>query len=348
MKNKQEGGGFQPRRGWVACRCVMLLATMLLGLSCSRREKDFSDVRIAFFPGGGPDQSFAAIVYEGAKTAAEDLGCQMDYYWSYWNEDTIISQFREAIYSGADAICVVGHPGEERMRPLVEEAFRKNILVTFLNADLPGIKADFVTQGCGYVGQDTYQSGYNLGSALARKYSPEQLREVYVLTWDYQTNAPLSHRARRSLGLLDALKEHHIPHHHSEIPLELRTAFSAGDLADHLSTALADYPDTGALIADSGDVTAALADALKIAGVKPGEIIGSGFDLSVQTVNGLHSGYLGLIHDQQPFLQGYLPVLQACLSVKYGFAGLNIDTGSGLIDSRNLGLIEELVRRRIR
>ncbi|MDD2236906.1 MAG: substrate-binding domain-containing protein, partial [Kiritimatiellae bacterium] len=243
-------GGSHPHGGWAATGCVVLLAGMLMGLSCSRNDKHFSDVRIAFFPGGGPDQSFAAIVYQGAKSAAEDLGCHMDYYWSYWDEDTIVSQFREAIYSEPDAICIVGHPGEERMRPLVEEAFRKNILVTFLNADLPDIKNDFMVHGCGYVGQDTYQSGYTLSSALARKYTPEQLREVHVLTWDYQTNAPLSHRARRSLGLLEALKEHHIPCHHSEIPLEMRGSCSSDELAVVLRPLLKSHPDTGAVIAD--------------------------------------------------------------------------------------------------
>lgn len=316
--------------------------------ACARKKQHFSDVRIAFFPGGAPDQPFAGVVYEGARTAAEDLGCRMDYYWSFWIEDTIVAQFREALYTDPDAICIVGHPGEERMRPLVEEAFRKGIVVTLLNADLPGIKNDFMPRGCGYVGQDTYHSGYTLSSALLRKYAPEQLREIHVLTWDYRENGALSHRARRSLGLLEALQKENVPLHYSELPVPLRGACKPEELAEHLKSILQQYPDTGTIITDSGDATAALPEALQILGIQPGAIIGAGFDLSVETVEGLREGHLGLVHDQQPFLQGYLSVLQACLSVKYGFAGLNIDTGSGLIDNENLGVIGDLVQRRIR
>ncbi len=329
---------------------LVLLCLFILGsAACSKPKKHFDDVRIVFFPGGGPDQAFANIVFEGAKAAAGDLGCRIEYRWSFWDENRIIDQFREAIYSAPDAVCVVGHPGEERMRPLVEEAFRKGILVTFLNADLPGIKADYMGKGCGYVGQDTYQSGYILSDALARKFSRDsQNNEVYVLTWDYLPDQALSHRARRSQGLINALNDRHVPLHFGEIPLKLRGACSVSDLAELLKTILNQFPKTGMIIADSGDVTAALPDALRLIGKKPGEIIGAGFDLSSKTIEGLQTGYLGLVHDQQPFLQGYLSVLQACLSVKYRFAGLNIDTGSGLIDNSNLGLIDTLVQRHLR
>jgi len=49
-----------------------------------------------------------------------------------------------------------------------------------------------------------------------------------------------------------------------------------------------------------------------------------------------------------PYLQGYLPILQACLTKKYGFSGLHIDTGSSFIDESNIDLIEVLVKQQIR
>jgi len=39
---------------------------------------------------------------------------------------------------------------------------------------------------------------------------------------------------------------------------------------------------------------------------------------------------LQLVIDQQQYLQGYFGVLQICLTKKYGFAGLQIDTRGGL------------------
>jgi len=50
-----------------------------------------------------------------------------------------------------------------------------------------------------------------------------------------------------------------------------------------------------------------------------GEYIVIGFDLSTDTVAGLRDGYIGLVHDQQPYLQGYLSVLQASLAKNMAF-----------------------------
>jgi len=56
----------------------------------------------------------------------------------------------------------------------------------------------------------------------------------------------------------------------------------------------------------------------------PGDIFVSGFDLSVETVEAIREGYVGLVHDQQPYLQGYLSVLQICLAKTYCFKGVII------------------------
>ena len=95
-------------------------------------------------------------------------------------------------------------------------------------------------------------------------------------------------------------------------------------------------------------MTAAAPTILQALGKKPGDVVVAGFDLSVDTVNGIKSGYIGLISDQQPYLQGFLPILQSCLTKKYGFAGLYIDTGVGLIDSSNVDLVAGLAKQGIR
>ena len=37
--------------------------------------------------------------------------------------------------------------------------------------------------------------------------------------------------------------------------------------------------------------------------------------------------------DQQPYLQGYLPILNICLTKKYGFSGLDVNTAGAFVDS---------------
>ncbi|HZK12055.1 MAG TPA: hypothetical protein VFD10_06870, partial [Atribacterota bacterium] len=84
------------------------------------------------------------------------------------------------------------------------------------------------------------------------------------------------------------------------------------------------------------------------AGLGPDDIFGAGFDLSPATVKSIKSGYTDLVLDQQPFLQGFLPIMQIYLTKMYGFSGLHIDTGGGLISKDNIDLIAPLADKGIR
>ncbi len=68
----------------------------------------------------------------------------------------------------------------------------------------------------------------------------------------------------------------------------------------------------------------------------PDDIFGAGFDVSPATVQAIDSGFTDLVIDQQPYLQGYLPILNICLTKKYGFSGLDINTGAGFVDKSNV------------
>jgi simple sugar transport system substrate-binding protein len=87
---------------------------------------------------------------------------------------------------------------------------------------------------------------------------------------------------------------------------------------------------------------------LQAANKKPGEIFGAGFDLSAATSLAITEGWVGAVLDQQPWLQGYLPILQICLTKKYGFAGLHIDTGAAIIDATNIDFVAPLAEEGIR
>lgn len=81
--------------------------------------------------------SFATIVYNGAKAAEKDLGCQVDYLFSQWQPDKMVAQFKEAIAKKPDGIAIMGHPGDTAYAPLVDEAESKGIIVTSQNTTLP-------------------------------------------------------------------------------------------------------------------------------------------------------------------------------------------------------------------
>ena len=83
-------------------------------------------------------------------------------------------------------------------------------------------------------------------------------------------------------------------------------------------------------------------------GKKAVEVCGAGFDLSAPIVDGINSGYIDVVIDQQPFIQGYIPIVQLFLSTKYGMAGLAMDTGAAFVTADNVEAIAPLAAVQIR
>lgn len=302
-------------------------------------------VKIVFFPGGGANDSFAKIVYNGARLAEQSLGASVEYVWSDWDSDKMLTQFKNSISNSPDGICLMGHPGSEAFSPLIDEAERKNIIVTSQNVDLTDVREKYTASGFGYVGQNLYNSGLMVSNGVIRKYHPAEGSEAIVFGVDSRKNP---NRYERTKGCVDGLEKEKIIVHQIVIPAEVEKDATSNAGRKMISDALGAYPNAKIMIIDHGAVTSAVVKHLEELGEKPGKIIIAGFDLSSETVRGIKNGYIGLIQDQQPFLQGYLPILQTCLTKKFGFAGLSIDTGVGLIDSSNVDFVSTLAEQGIR
>jgi len=303
--------------------------------------KHFEGITIRFFCGGPPGCPFATVVYKGALAAEKDLGCKVEYVWSDWNPEKMIRQFKEAIGARPDGICIMGHPGQDAFEHLVDQAVARGIIVTSQNTDLPRIEGKYTAQGFGYVGLDLYGSGYSLGKRWVSQFG---LRAGdRALVWGLLGEEM---RGLRSKGCIDALEKAGLTVDYMEISPEVDGSPALGTPA--ITGYISSRPDVKLIITDHGGLTATLETYLKSAGKKPGEIIGAGFDLTPATVEGIRKGYVGVVLDQQPYLQGYLPVLQVCLTKKYGFSGLHIDTGAGFTDASNVEYIAALSEKGIR
>ena len=65
-------------------------------------------VKIRFFAGGREGDAFASIVYRGALAAERDLGADVEYVFSDWQQDVMTQQLREAV-APAGACCCAAH-----------------------------------------------------------------------------------------------------------------------------------------------------------------------------------------------------------------------------------------------
>ena len=126
-----------------------------------------SKVNIRFFVGGAEGDFFASIILRGAQAAATDLGANVDYVFSGWNNERFVQQLREAIAARPDGIAMMGHPGPAALIPLAEEAKKAGVLLGWQNVDVPDARAKF---GGAYIGANLPVQGYGLGSEAVHRF----------------------------------------------------------------------------------------------------------------------------------------------------------------------------------
>ena len=334
----------------VVAAVIAIVASLALGIadkgnaasgSAQASNKWCAGTKIVFFPGGPPGGAFAVNVYNGAKQAAADLGANVQYVWSNWDPATMVSQFKAAVATHPAGIAVMGHPGDAALKPWVTQAEKKGIIVTSQNTQLPKLEGQYAAQGFGYVGQNLYNSGYLLGTSAVKLYGLKSGQRAMV--WGLLSQPT---RGLRTKGAIDALKKAGMKVDYIEINQQTNADPTAG--VPTFTAYVAAHPDVKLIVIDHGGLTATAETYMKAAHKSAGSIKLAGFDMSPATVKAIQKGYVGAVLDQQEWLQGYLPILQVCLTSKYHFAGLSIDTGSGIITKQNIGPLVPLVNKLIR
>ncbi|MDB5523423.1 MAG: sugar transport periplasmic component [Rhizobium sp.] len=115
--------------------------------------------------------------------------------------------------------------------------------------------------------------------------------------------------------------------------------------AERLHKALENFSATALLGTGNGDTEACGIVAKRMAGSAP--YVG-GFDLSPGIVELIDEGFIDCSIDQQPYAQGFYPVVQLALYLRYGLMPSSLDAGAAVIDRSNVHAVRELSRRSIR
>ena len=150
----------------------------------------------------------------------------------------------------------------------------------------------------------------------------------------------------RTKGVVDGLEKLGIKVVYQEISDKVNSDASQG-IPLYVAT-YSSNPDIKMAVTDHGGLTASLPTYMKAAGHGTEEVCGAGFDLSPAITQGIKDGYIDIVIDQQPFIEGYIPIIQLYLTTKYGFAGLNMDTGAAFVTKSNIDLVAPLAAKQIR
>lgn len=322
---------------------LALLLGLFVGMSASAQEGEAwcSGVNIIFFPGGSPGGPFETVVYNGAVQAQADLGPNVEYVWSDWNVEKMVTQFGEAVATHPDGIAIMGHPGDDAFQAAVDDAEAQGIVITSQNTQLTRLETTYFGSGFGYVGAELYAAGYSLGQESIRRSGAVSGDRAMV--WGLLSQPG---RGQRTQGIVDAFEDAGLVVDYLEIDDATNADAPMGipTFTGYVSA----NPDVKVIVTDHGNLTSTQQALLEAAGKGPDDIYMAGFDLAPATVESIRGGWTDLVIDQQQWLQGYLPILQICLTVKYQFSGLHVNTGSGFAHADNIELLAALVQEGIR
>lgn len=318
--------------------CLVISGSVVAGEKYPPLGKD---VTIWFDTGGPVGGPYNTIVQNGAMQAAGDLGADVKYLYSDWNPEKVVENFKKSMAASPDGIVLMGLPGDDALAPFIEEAFARGILVTCVDTALPETLNKHKAQGFGFIDTD-----YDvMGTALAK----ESLKRSGLkkgdraMIWGLKR---LEDRGKRARAMIRTLEDAGITVDYIEISPEVDKDSAMG--MPIVAGYLASHPDCKMMLIDHGALTSQMENFLRVAGVKQDEIFVGGFSLSPATATAIENGYVDLVSEMQPYLLGYLSVAQLALTKKYGFTGLEIDTGGGFVHRDNIGLVAPLAQKGIR
>jgi simple sugar transport system substrate-binding protein len=306
--------------------------------------------RFVYFAGGAADDTFARILSNGAMAAGEDLGATVEFINSDWVSNNMPDQLEEVIKTNPTGLALLGHPlmwadppFNTKWATLIDEARAKGILVTSQNVAMAEKETMYRADGFGFVGSENYASGQAVAKEAVIKFALKAGDQAWV--WG-PSRALEGEEKGRTDGMIDALEELGLVVDYTKI--EDAESQDPTQGASVVAAYLSENPDVKLIAADSGPLTEHMKTFLSGAGKTADDIAVIGFDLSPKTAEEIKEGWVDLVQDQQPYLQGYLPILQLCLSKLYNFGGLHIDTGAGFINKDNVDAVIPLTNQFIR
>ncbi len=258
----------------------------------------------------------------GSADAATLLGVRAEWTGSRSSDvGEMVKAMRHAIDTRADGIALSIIDPTAFDNP-TQVARDRGIPVIAYNAD--GGKAN---QRLAYVGQDNYQSGLEMGARIVKLVTGGQVC-LFIATPNQQNIQP------RVDGALDAIRD-------SGKPISVHVVASGVDVAAERKKIEASYQANkhvrGLFAVDAGS-TAGVAQVMRAHRLHAKGVRAGGYDLLPETLRAIHDRHLDFTIDQQPYLQGFLPVLQLFLDRYTGGLVTPSDTNTGLtfVTARNV------------
>jgi simple sugar transport system substrate-binding protein len=315
---------------------VFLVIGLLIGVNIgwlsqpvAKATQAKSDPEYTFYyiSHGGPANPWWETVFRGCKDASKLLKVETHYMGpERFSIERLTEMLESAIATRPDGI-ILTITAVEPLDPLVRKATKLGIPVVAANIPDSRSKPERMPY-IGYVGQDEYQAGVMLAKRVLEEFTPKHV----VIGIHEPGHIGLEIRAK---GIKDVMSERGIPVEKLDITLDPAKAI------EMFRSYLMKHPDID-LICTLGPIGGTRPDIKLVKELgKVGEIRVATMDVDNKTLDGIKDGTVICTISQQPYMQGFIPVVWLYLHKKYGFIPPEqVATGPAIIDLKTIDLIE--------
>ncbi len=330
----------------IAAVIICLIVGFLIGYFVTPRVKPVARPKkytVYYVSHGGPGDPWWAPVIKGAKIAGDILGVKVVYLGpKKFSIKALVDLLESAIKAKPDAIICTITSYKALDEPL-RRAIRMGIPVFAVNVYDPRPEGERIPY-LGYIGQDDYEAGKVLAEAALRIFKEKtgRLPKRAVVGIHEVGHIGLEMRAK---GIREVCAKYGLP------PVEkLDITTDMAKAYEILKAYLKKHPDTE-IIFVLGPLGAHPAMKLvRDLGLK-GKVWVATVDVDAEIIKGIKEGIMLCAISQQPFAQGFLPIVSAYLYLEYGVqvpvgnVPYHVRTGPLVITAENVGLIEKQVKR---
>lgn len=264
-----------------------------------------------------------------------EANCQMLFTQTEGSIEQQFANIQAALAREPDAL-LTSIVDDAALDNVISEARDNGITVIAVNVDDSEGAAGNARQA--FIGQGFVPAGHSLAEAMSENFPEDGPIKVLV-----GISAPGQNWSElRGAGVIQFMEEFAEANPDREITWERIDSGTDGAItADRVGAYLNANPDTTAYF-DTGLWHAAVARVLTDRNVAPGEVLLGGFDLVPEVLDQMSAGYIQVQVDQQPYMQGFMGVMQAYLAHEVDLAPTDIDTGQGLVFPDQVDAIMEL------
>jgi len=295
-----------------------------------RLNRESKDLKIAFVTCAKGAKFFEPVI-KGMNDAADMLGVQCDFIGTEGVD--VVAQVkivRQAIDSGYDGIAVnIIDP--EAFDEVIQEAMAQGIPVVGFNVDdhaTPNARLSSVNQQL-----------YEAGQSLAEFMLPDIPENAQVLITMHDEG--VSALEDRRDGIQDVLKQKNVV---STVIISGNDSIKGADV---IVDALKENPKIRIVFGTGQADTEAAGMAIEKYFLGRG-YQAAGFDLSPKTLRLIKEGHIRCTMDQQPYIQGFYPVVQLTHYLRYGIIPSDVDAGATIIEKSNVDQVMALSEKKIR